>query len=152
LKFEITLGAGGSVVRPVVKIDGLPTQDSCAEHTIFDARRSSGNLGREFSSAEWIFLDAPASLTQATAVRVQNQLKDSFDGAMLQAEIICVQNSRITSNADLPGPNDVLCSSLTIGIYTVGLNVTNWVGMLGTATFSWNRVDYSGMPVLRRTV
>ena len=137
MKFQLQ---AGRTPKPIVKIDGLPTQDSCAEHTIFDARRSAGNLGREFASADWIFLGAPAAVKMTTWTRVQNQLKDSFDGAMLQAEIICQHDDTKESDEALPG-NEILCSSLTAGKYTVGLNVTNWITGSGSATFSWNRVN-----------
>jgi hypothetical protein len=133
-----------AIDRPYVKIDGLPTQDSCATNTIFDGRRSVGSLGRDFIRADWIAISAPPSVKKTTWDRVQNQLKDSFDGALLQAEIVCKNDETKTSDSQLDTAtrrNDILCSSLSAGTYRVGLNATNWVGLMGSETFSWVRVD-----------
>ena len=142
LKFKIERPT--VIGRPNVKIDGLPTQDSCATHTIFDGRRSAGSLGRDFIRADWIAISAPPFVSKSTWARVQNQLKDSFDGALLQAEIVCTQDATKTTDSQLDTStrrNDILCSSLRAGTYTVGLNATNWVGLMGSETFSWVRVD-----------
>ena len=141
LRFRLELGQTGREDRPNVKIDGLGIVDACAESIVFDARRTTGDLGRAFLEAEWTLLETPPGVKLSTRRRLQNQLVDSFGGAMLQAAIVCNPSEVYVVDEELPGENDVLCQSLSFGRFKIGLNATSWVGLEGSGTFSFQRVS-----------
>jgi hypothetical protein len=136
---QFAIEATGEIPHPVVRIDGIKTQDICTTETLLDARRSTGNLGRKFVMATWKLVSVPAAVQEHTIERVQTQLSTSF----LKARIVCMDDDSldviVTHDSQLPGDNDVLCSSLAVGEYVVELSVTNWMGKSASGTFAWQR-------------
>ena len=89
--------------------------------------------------ATWKLVSVPAAVQEHTIERVQTQLSTSF----LKARIVCMDDDSldviVTHDSQLPGDNDVLCSSLAVGEYVVELSVTNWMGKSASGTFAWQR-------------
>jgi len=139
VRFRLELGATGGEAKPLVKIDGPGVVDACTEVIALDARRSTGRLGRDFSQAKWFLLETPSGVKLSTRKRLEMQLRDSLPSDMLQTRIVCNPSEVFTTDEELIGASDVLCKSLGYGAFKIGLNITSWVGLTGSGSFSFQR-------------
>ena len=62
MNFKLEMQEGVTLAHPLVKIDGEPSQDECASKVVFDARRSTGSLGRAFKDSFWALLSYPETV------------------------------------------------------------------------------------------